>query len=169
MKRQRAVGTAAFAWFVLHVFTAVRTFFENWYNTYTGWSWMFLGIWLLGLLALDAWLYASGKAEPLRSLKWFWGFSAGMYGVMTLCALLDWTMPDLAALVFVICSFVTPVHQLTAFAWLFRGLAGPGAGTFAGWLFCLAHFVYLTWLHRQARQRGETVHGPVDPGAGTVE
>ena len=71
-------ATAVTSCVILHFYTGVRTFFENWYYTYTASSWIFLGLWLLCLLALDVWLYFFGGAELLRSLKWFWGFSSAL-------------------------------------------------------------------------------------------
>lgn len=168
-KRWSAADVAAVAWVALHFYTGVHAFLYGLHRTYTSWTWVLLGIWLLGLLALDIWLYASGGAELLRSLKWLWGFSAGMYGVMVLGGLLDWTIPDMVALVFVICAFVTPLFQQEALFWLFRETVGLKPGAFIGFLFCLLHFVFIAWLHRRAKQRGETDHGPVDPGAGILE
>ena len=176
-RTKKTLGRAAVAaCVVLHFYTGLRAFFENWYHDYTAWSWTVLGLWLLCWLALDAWLYVFGRAELLRSLKWFWGFSAGMYGVMLLCAWLDWTLPDMAALVFVICSFVTPMHQLLAFSWLLfdellglRGSLRFGVEWSAMLAFCLIHFIYIARLHRRAMKKGAPSDGPVDPGAGTVE
>ena len=168
-RRRRAVSAGALLWMVLHVCTSVYAWLCVLYSDYTRWTWILLGLWLLTLLALDAWLYVSGDAEPSRSLKWFWGFSSGMYGVIVLGALLDWTMPDLAALVFWINLFLTPFYQLEALLWRARELMGTKSRSFAEFLFCLAHFVYLTRLHHRAGQRGATNHGPVDPGTGTVE
>lgn len=173
---KRFTGAAA-AWAVLHFLTGVRAFFESWYNTYTGLSWALLGIWLLGLLAVDVWMYFSGGPEPLRSLKWYWGFSAGLYGVMLLAILLDWpSCPDWIALIFVISTFLTPFHQLTAFLWLLlQGLAGLGGRALAdgqcaaGMLFCLAHFAYTARLLRRARKKGAPPYGPLEPGTGAME
>ena len=162
-KRWSVADVAAVAWVALHFYTGVHAFLYGLHRTYTSWTWVLLGIWLLGLLALDIWLYASGGAELLRSLKWLWGFSAGIYGVMVLGGLLDWTIPDMAALVCVICAFVE------ALFWLFRETVGLEPGAFIGFLFCLLHFIYIARLCRRTRQRGETAHGPVDSGAGTVE
>ncbi len=86
---------------------------------------------------------------------------------MLLVEWLDWTVPDLAALVFVICSFLTPVHQLEALLWRARELVGRELRTFAGCLFCLVHFVYLTRLHRRAMGKGAPPDGPVDRGGET--
>lgn len=169
-RTKKTVGAAVVAaCVILHFYTSVRTFFENWYNDYTVWSWTFLGLWLLCLLALDIWLFFLGGAELLRSLKWFWGFSDLLFAVFFLGGLLDWTLPDLAALVFVICSFLTPLYQLEAVFWLLRVPAEPVLRVFIGFLFCLIHFVYIARLHRRAKERGETAHGPVDPGAGILE
>lgn len=165
-----AIGAAVVtACVILHFYTSVRTFFENWYNDYTVWSWTFLGLWLLCLLVLDIWLYFLGGAELLRSLKWYWGFSTLLFAVLFLGVLLDWTMPDLAALVIVICSFLTPLFQLEAVFWRFCESAGPALRVFAGFLLSLMHFVYIARLCRRTGQRGETAHGPVDPGAGILE
>lgn len=63
-RTKMAIGAAAVtACVILHFYTSVRTFFENWYNDYTVWSWTFLGLWLLCLLALDIWLYFFGGGE----------------------------------------------------------------------------------------------------------
>ncbi len=173
-RRKKVLGAAAVtAYVILHFYTSVRTFFENWYYTYTASSWTFLGLWLLCLLALDVWLYFFGGAELPRSLKWFWGFSAALAAggllVSTQRLSLDW-----AATLWIICGFVTPLYQLMAFAWLlFDEWAGlRGSLRFSVWwsamlAFCLVHFIYFAWLHRRAKRRGD--HGPVDPGAGTVE
>ena len=73
-----------------------------------------------------------------------------------------------------ICALLTPLYQLLAFSWLLfdelAGLRGSlrfGVDWSAILLFCLIHFIYFAWLHRQAKRREE--HGPVDPGTGTVE
>lgn len=168
-------ATAVTSCVILHFYTGVRTFFENWYYTYTASSWIFLGLWLLCLLALDVWLYFFGGAELLRSLKWFWGFSsalaAGGLLVATLRLSLDW-----AVILGMICAFVTPLYQLMAFAWLlFDELAGlRGSLRFGVWwsatlLFCLIHFIYIVRLHRRAVKKGAPPDGPVDPGVETKE
>lgn len=161
MNKRRIIGASVLAWVLLHFYTSFTTFFESWYKTYTGRSWILLGVWLLGLLALDVCLVFGG-AELLRSLKWYWGFSAGLYGVILLGTLLDWSFPDLAAFVVVLSSFLTPFHQLTAFNWLLFGeTAGFGRRTLSylqcsgGLLFCLVHFAYIAWLHHRTR-KGET-------------
>lgn len=166
-RRWRAVNAGALLWMALHVCTSVYAILCGLYRSYSGGSWALLGFWLLALLVLDAWLYVSGDAELLRSLKWFWGFSSGMFGIMLLVEWLDWTVPDLAALVFVICSFLTPVHQLEALLWRARELMGRELRTIAGCLFCLMHFVYLTRLHRRAMEKGVPPDGPVDRGGET--
>jgi hypothetical protein len=71
-KRWSAADIAALLWVVLHFFTSIRSYFEDWYYTYTGWSWAFLGIWLLGQLAIDMWI-RSGRPGLLRFVKWYWG------------------------------------------------------------------------------------------------
>lgn len=175
---KKAIGAAAVtACVTLHFYTSIRTFFENWYYTYTASSWIFLGLWLLGLLTLDIWLRFFGGAELLRSLKWYWGFSALLFAVFFLGVLLDYTTPPaLFTVPIVILMFLAPVNQCLAFSWLLfdriAGLAGSARYNVwwcAGLLFCLAHFIYIAWLHRRAKQRGETDHGPVDPGAGILE
>ena len=173
-KRWSAADFAAVGWVALHIYTSVSAFGYGLYQTYTMRFWILLGVWLLGLLALDVWL-AGGRPGLLRFAKWYWAFSSALaLGALLAAALrlsLDW-----ALVVGVLCSLLTPLFQLLAFAWLvFEKLAGLRGSTRFGvvWsailLFCLIHFVYFAWLHRRARQRGETVHGPVDPGAGTVE
>lgn len=168
-----AIAAAVPIWVVLHFYTAIRTFLEGWYYTYTNWSWTFLGLWLLGLLALDTWLYFSGGAKLLRSLKWYWALSAGL-GIGALLTALEVLQQGWA--LGVICSFVTPLNQILAFAWglffMMASLQGKvlyGALWTAGVLFCLIHFAYVAWLYRRIREKGETVNGPVDPGEGTVE
>ena len=65
-RKWSAADFAALLWVALHLYTSVRSFFEGWYYTYTAWSWALLGIWLLGLLALDARLYVSERPGLLR-------------------------------------------------------------------------------------------------------
>lgn len=168
-KKWSAADFAALLWIILHFYASVHAFMYGLYQNYTGWTWTLLSVWIVGLLALDAWLYVSGREELLRSLKWFWGFSAGLYGVMVLSNLLDWTMPDTVAVVFVICALVTPFFQMTAISWLLKKLAGLDTGNLMGFLFCLIHFIYIVRLHRRAVKKGAPPDGPVDPGAGTVE
>ena len=167
-----AADFAAVGWVVLHIFASVRAFMHGLYQTYTGWTWALLTVWLLGLLALDVWL-AGGRPGLLRFAKWYWAFSSalalGALLVATLGLSLDW-----ALVVGVLCALLAPLFQLLAFSWLlFDELAGlQGSGRFgvvwsAILVFCLIHFIYFTWLHRRAKRREE--HGPVDPGAGTVE
>lgn len=178
-KKEGFIAAAVLAWAALHFYTSVRTFFENWYNTYTAWSWTFLGLWALGLLAMDVLLYfpEEGDAEPLRSVKWYWGAGTGLMAVSFAGVLADFrTVPGWIAIIFFILMFLVPANQLLAFSWLLfhqmAGLDGSAlnrAGWFAGLLFCLIHFIYFVWLHRRARERGGTAHGPVGPGTGTVE
>lgn len=172
-RKWSAADFATLLWVALHLYTSVRSFFEGWYYTYTAWSWAFLGIWLLGLLALDARLYVSERPGLLRLVKWYWAFSAALAAgglmVSTLSLSLEWAMtPGM------ICALLTPLYQFMAFAWLlFDELAGlRGSLRFGVWwsamlAFCLIHFVYFAWLHRRAKRRGD--HGPVDPGTGTME
>ncbi len=173
-KRWSAADFAAVGWAALHVYASVQAFLHSLYQTYTSWTWVLLAVWLLGLLALDIWL-AGGRPGLLRVAKWYWAFSAalalGALLVATLRLSLDW-----ALVVGVLCSLLTPLFQLLAFSWLLfdelAGLRGSlrfGVDWSAILLFCLIHFIYFVWLHHRARQRGATPHGPVDPGAGTVE
>ena len=74
-KRWSTADVAALLWVVLHFFTSIHSYFESWYYTYTGWSWAFLGIWLLGQVVIDVWI-SSGKPGLLRFVKWYWGISA---------------------------------------------------------------------------------------------
>ncbi len=175
-KRWRAADFAAVGWVALHLYTSVLAFMHSLYQTYTSWTWVLLAVWLLGLLALDVWL-AAGRPGLLRFVKWYWAFSAALATGVILAAELDLIRDVNGFLVFgVLCSFLTPLNQLLAFTWLlFQWLAdlpemvrysgGCGAALFV----CLLHFLYFTWLHHRARQRGATNYGPVDPGAGTVE
>lgn len=174
MNKRRVIGASVLAWAVLHLYTSVRTLFENMYYTYTGWSWFFLGLWLSGLLALDALLYFFGGAKLLRSLKWYWGFSAVLAAGGLLIALeILWS--DWATVVGILCSLPTPLNQLLAFSWLlFDELAGIKGHVLFGteWsavlLFCLLHFAYTAWLHRRAEKGGEAADGPVGPGTGAM-
>ena len=176
-KKKILTAAAVTACVVLHFYTSIRTFFENWYNDYTAWSWTFLGLWLAGLLALDIWLWFFGGAELLRSLKWYWGFSTLLFAAFSLGILLNYTTPPAPfTVLIVILMFLAPVNQCLAFSWLlFDQIAGfSGSAQYialwcTGLLFCLAHFIYIARLHRQAQKRGETPHGPVGPGAGTME
>lgn len=173
-KRWSAADFAAAAWVALHLYTSVLAFMHGLYQTYTSWTWALLSIWLLGQLAIDVWI-RSGRPGLLRFVKWYWAFSAALAAggllVATLGLSLDW-----ALVVGVLCALLTPIFQLLAFSWLLfdelAGLRGSlrfGVDWSAILLFCLIHFIYFAWLHRRARQRGETAHGPVDPGTGTVE
>lgn len=133
-------------------------------------------VWLAGLLVLDVRL-VSGGAGLLRFVKWYWGFSAALAAGVILAAELELIRDVNGILVFgVLCSFLTPLNQLLAFTWLLsKELAGLPAivrysgGCGAALFVCLLHFLYFTWLRRRAKTRGETAHGPVDPGTGTVE
>ncbi len=175
-KRWTAADFAAVGWAALHLYTSVSAFGYGLYQTYTTRFWILLGVWLVGLLALDVRL-AAGRAGLLRFAKWYWGFSAALTAGVILAAELDLIRDVNGALIFlVLCSFLTPLNQLLAFTWLLsKELAGLPAlvrysgGCGAALFVCLLHFLYFTWLHRRAEKRGETAHGPVDPGAGTVE
>lgn len=174
-RRVSAIAAAVPAWMLLHFYTSIRTFFESWYYTYTNWSWAFLGIWLLGLLALDVWLYFFGGAKLLRGLKWYWALSAGL-GTGALLTALEVLQQDWALVPGALCSVLTPLWQILAFAWLvfdkMAGLRGSvlyGTLWSAGVLFCLIHFAYIAWLYRRAEEKGVSFHGHVDPGEGTVE
>jgi len=174
-KTKKSLTKAAMpVWIALHLYTSVHTFFESWYETYTGWTWLTLWLWFLGLLALDVWLCRAGSAESLRGLCCYWAFSAGFYAVLILSALLD-AFPDWTLIPLVFCSFIAPVYQMNAFSGLLAGMAKIGKGGMvrvegsAGLLCCLLHFAYMAWLYRRAKKRGETENGPVGPGAGAVE
>ena len=173
-KRWSAADFAALAWVALHLYTSVQAFLHSLYQTYTSWTWVLLSVWLLGLLALDVWL-AGGRPGLLRFAKWYWVFSAALAAggllVATLRLSLNW-----AEILGMICALLTPLYQLMAFSWLLfdelaglRGSVQFGVRWSAMLLFCLIHFIYFTWLHHRAGQRGATNHGPVDPGTGTVE
>ena len=157
-KRWSTADIAALLWVVLHFFTSIHSYFESWYYTYTGWSWAFLGIWLLGQVVIDVWI-SSGKPGLLRFVKWYWGISAvlaaGGLFVSTL-SVSFWVV----ILLWTICAFLTPLYQLLAFAWLlFDKLLGIRGSTLYGveWsailLFCLVHFIYFAWLHRRAERK----------------
>ena len=173
-KKWSAVDFAAVVWVILHFYASVHAFGYGLYQTYTGRTWVLLTVWLLGLLALDVWL-AGGRPGLLRFAKWYWAFSAALAAGVILAADLG-LIHDVNGFVVlgVLCSFLTPLNQLLAFTWLlFQWLADlPGMVRYSGGsgvaLFvCLLHFIYFAWLHRRAKRREE--HGPVDPGAGTVE
>ena len=170
-KRWTAAGAV---WVVLHFYTSVSAFGYGLYQTYTTRFWILLGVWLVGLLALDVWL-AAGRPGLLRFAKWYWAFCAALTAGVILAADLDLIHDVNGFLVFgVLCSFLTPLNQLLAFTWLLskalaglQGILRYGAGCGAVLFVCFIHFIYFAWLHRRAKRREE--HGPVDPGAGTVE
>lgn len=175
-KRWSAADFAAVAWVALHFYTSVSAFGYGLYQTYTTRFWILLVVWLAGLLVLDVRL-VSGGAGLLRFVKWYWGFSAALAAGVILAAELELIRDVNGILVFgVLCSFLTPLNQLLAFTWLLskelaglQGVLRYGAGCGAALFVCLIHFIYFVWLHRRAKQRGETAHGPVDPGTGAVE
>ena len=175
-KRWTAADAESLLWVALHLYTSVSAFGYGLYQTYTTRFWILLVVWLAGLLVLDVRL-VSGGAGLLRFVKWYWGFSAVLAAGVILAAELELIRDVNGILVFgVLCSFLTPLNQLLAFTWLLsKELAGLPAivrysgGCGAALFVCLLHFLYFTWLHHRARQRGATIHGPVDPGAGTVE
>ncbi len=175
-KRWSAADFAALLWVALHFSTGVQAFLHGLYRTYTGWTWVLLAVWLLGLLALDVRLYAAGRPGLLRFVKWYWAFSAALTTGVMLAADLDLIRDVNGILVFgVLCSFLTPLNQLLAFTWLlFKWMAGlPGMGRYgtgcgAVLLFCLIHFIYFAWLHRRAMKNGAP-HGPVDLARETEE
>ncbi len=167
-----AAGAAA--WALLHVYTSVHAFWHGLYQTYTGRTWVLLGVWLLGLLALDAGL-AFGGPGPLRAAKWYWGFSAALYGALILVTRQNRSLPAWPGVLLVLGSLLAPMHQLTALSWPLlhkaAGLTGrvlSDAGFASGLLLCLIHFVYAAGLHRRAGKKGAPPDGPVGPGAGTV-
>ena len=171
-KRWSSADFAALLWVALHLYTSVQAFLHSLYQTYTSWTWVLLAVWLLGLVALDVWL-AGGRPGLLRFAKWYWVFSAALAAggllVATLRLSLNW-----AEILGMICALLTPLYQLMAFSWLLfdelaglRGSVQFGVSWSAMLLFCLIHFIYFAWLHRRAKRR--EAHGPLDPGAGTVE
>lgn len=175
-KRWTAADAESLLWVALHLYTSVSAFGYGLYQTYTTRFWILLVVWLAGLLVLDVRL-VSGGAGLLRFVKWYWGFSAALAAGVILAAELQLIRDVNGILVFgVLCSFLTPLNQLLAFTWLLsKELAGLPAivryswGCGAALFVCLLHFLYFTWLRRRAKTRGETAHGPVDPGTGTVE
>ena len=175
-KRWTAADAESLLWVALHLYTSVSAFGYGLYQTYTTRFWILLVVWLAGLLVLDVRL-VSGEAGLLRFVKWYWGFSAALAAGVILAAELQLIRDVNGILVFgVLCSFLTPLNQLLAFTWLLsKELAGLPAivrysgGCGAALFVCLLHFLYFTWLRRRAKTRGETAHGPVDPGTGTVE
>ncbi|WP_325199504.1 hypothetical protein [Oscillibacter sp.] len=171
-RKWSAADFAALLWVALHLCTSVLSFMHGLYQTYTSWTWVLLTVWLLGQLVIDVWI-SSGRPGLLRFVKWYWGLSTalavGGLLVATLRLSLGWV-----EILGMICALLTPLYQLLAFAWLLfdelAGLRGSlrfGVDWSAMLAFCLIHFIYFAWLHRRAKRRGE--HGPVDPGAGTVE
>lgn len=171
-KRWSAAGFAAVGWVVLHVYASVQAFLHSLYQTYTSWTWVLLAVWLLGLVALDVWL-AGGRPGLLRFAKWYWAFSAALAAGGLLAATLRLSL-NWAEILGMICALLTPLYQLVAFSWLLfdelaglRGSVQFGVSWSAMLLFCLIHFIYFAWLHRRAKRR--EAHGPLDPGAGTVE
>ena len=175
-KRWTAADAESLLWVALHLYTSVSAFGYGLYQTYTTRFWILLVVWLAGLLVLDVRL-VSGGAGLLRFVKWYWGFSAALAAGVILAAEVQLIRDVNGILVFgVLCSFLTPLNQLLAFTWLLsKELAGLPAivrysgGCGAALFVCLLHFLYFTWLRRRAKTRGETAHGPVDPGTGTVE
>ena len=158
-KRWSAADFAALLWVALHFYTSVEAFMYSLHQNYSSRIWVLLTVWLLGLLALDAWLYAAGRPGLLRFVKWYWGISAvlaaGGLFVSTL-SVSFWVV----ILLWTICAFLTPLYQLLAFAWLlFDKLLGIRGSTLYGveWsailLFCLVHFIYFAWLHRRAERK----------------
>ena len=87
-KRWSAADFAALLWAALHLYASVQTFKYGLYQTYTGWIWVLLAVWFLGLLALDVWL-AGGRPGLLRFAKWYWAFSAALAAGVILAAELD--------------------------------------------------------------------------------
>jgi len=171
-KRWHAADFAAVGWVVLHVYASVQAFLHSLYQTYTSWTWVLLAVWLLGLVALDVWL-AGGRPGLLRFAKWYWAFSAALAAGGLLAATLRLSL-NWAEILGMICALLTPLYQLVAFSWLLfdelaglRGSVQFGVSWSAMLLFCLIHFIYFAWLHRRAKRR--EAHGPLDPGAGTVE
>uniref|UniRef100_UPI00272A1C1B hypothetical protein n=1 Tax=uncultured Oscillibacter sp. TaxID=876091 RepID=UPI00272A1C1B len=144
-KRWSSADIAALLWVVLHFFTSIHSYFESWYYTYTGWSWAFLGIWLLGQVVIDVWI-SSGKPGLLRFVKWYWGISAALAAGGLFVSTLSVSF-WVGILLWTICAFLTPLYQLLAFAWLlFDKLLGIRGSTLYGveWsailLFCLSNF-----------------------------
>ena len=159
-KRWSAADFAALLWAALHLYASVQAFKYGLYQTYTGWIWVLLAVWFLGLLALDVWL-AGGRPGLLRFAKWYWAFSAALAAGVILAAELDLIHDVNGFLIFgVLCSFLTPLNQLLAFTWLlFKWMAGLpgmsryGVGCGAALFVCLLHFLYFAWLHRRAKER----------------
>ena len=159
-KRWSAADFAALLWAALHLYASVQAFKYGLYQTYTGWIWVLLAVWFLGLLALDVWL-ASGRPGLLRFAKWCWAFSAALAAGVILAAELDLIHDVNGFLIFgVLCSFLTPLNQLLAFTWLlFKWMAGLpgmsryGVGCGAALFVCLLHFLYFAWLHHRAKER----------------
>lgn len=173
-KRWSAADFAALLWAALHLYTSVQSFKYGLYQTYTGWIWVLLAVWLLGLLALDVWL-AAGRPRLLRFAKRYWAFSAALAAGGLLVSTLGLSLGGVVVLG-MICALLTPLYQLMAFSWLLfdelaglRGSVQFGVSWSAMLLFCLIHFIYFAWLHRRAVKKGVPPDGPVDPGAGTVE
>lgn len=158
-KRWSAAGFAALLWAALHLYTSVQSFKYGLYQTYTGWIWVLLAVWLLGLLALDVRLYAGGRPGLLRFVKWYWAFSAALAAGGLLVSTLGLSLGG-AEILWMICALLTPLYQLLAFAWLLfdelAGLRGSlrfGVDWSAMLAFCLIHFIYFAWLHRRVKER----------------
>ena len=159
-KRWSAADFAALLWAALHLYASVQAFKYGLYQTYTGWIWVLLAVWFLGLLALDVWL-AGGRPGLLRFAKWYWAFSAALAAGVILAAELDLIHDVNGFLIFgVLCSFLTPLNQLLAFTWLlFKWMAGLpgmsryGVGCGAALFVCLLHFLYVAWRHHRAKER----------------
>ncbi|MCI9578602.1 MAG: hypothetical protein HFF98_07125, partial [Oscillibacter sp.] len=140
-KQWPAADFAALLWAALHLYTSVQSFKYGLYQTYTGWIWVLLAVWLLGLLALDVWL-AAGRPRLLRFAKRYWAFSAALAAGGLLVSTLGLALGG--GVVLGICALLTPLYQLMAFSWLLfdelaglRGSVQFGVSWSAMLLFCL--------------------------------
>lgn len=155
-------------WLVLHAALCVLVLA----NASAAASILVLTSYALCVFRLD-WLARSGEmGELVRFMRNYW---------LAACAcMLPWLLlvePALAGSsndVFwsSLLNLVIPYALNLSSAWgsWVSDVLGDGAGRPQQWLllaFCLIQFLYFARLHRRAERREE--HGPVDPGAGTVE
>ena len=142
-------------WLGLHLYVACRNIGDSLYVTFNGWTFFWVAVYTLILLALNVLLYFLNSPSAARSWARYWTFCVAVCTLTLLCSCLKvqvglWAVFPIAA---------TPlVHWIPLWDVMFSRNSILGIGCTL--LLCAAHLIYFLWLMRRGNK--EEVHGPVD-------
>lgn len=153
----------ALIWVGLHAVTAFRNFVTLLDCSFSGFAPcdIVLGLaYVLSLLAADVLTCVTGSRTAAVVFMKFWA----VCGVLTALSFLK-IPSSLSGLLAIPILLLTPCLPMS---WL-REWVNVTAFTVIVLLLCLVQFIYMAGLRRRAGEKGAVSHGPVVPGAGTME